>query len=175
MTLSSAVRRVRIATIPLLLTAGLLFGGCNGAPEAVEEPLPEPVLFSAIGYGQYASLKDTLEIVIRDQETWAAWQDSLRPVAPFRSVDFSQAMVLLVALPQSTSGYAVSLLSLNRMDTVLVAEYLVEVPSEDCLTAAAESVPFQAALTPATEWPIRFSRLEEEYRCTFGPPRRGSR
>ncbi len=174
MTLSCAVRRIRIAAIPLSLMAGLLFGGCNGEPEAVEEPLPEPVLFSAIGYGQYGALKDTLEIVIRDQETWAVWQDSLRPVAPFRSVDFSQAIVLLAALPQITSGHAVSFLSLDRMDTVLVAEYLVEIPSDDCLTSAAESVPFQAVLTPATDLPIRFKRLEEEYRCTFGPRRRGS-
>ncbi len=174
MTPPCAARRARIAAIPLLLTAGLVFGGCNAPPEAVEEPLPEPVLFSAIGYGQYGTLRDTLEIVIRDPETWAAWQDSLRPVAPFLPVDFSQAVVLLAALPQTTSGYAVSFLSLDRLDTVLVAEYLVEIPSDDCLTAAAETVPFQAVLTPATDLPIRFKRLEEEYRCTFGPRRRGS-
>ncbi len=169
-----AARRICISLLLLPLISGFLLGGCTSESVSVEEPIPEPLHFAAIGYGQYGSLTDTLEIVIRDQETWAAWQDSLRPVAPFLSVDFSQAMVLLVALPQITSGYAVTFLSLDRMDSAIVAEYLVEIPAEDCLTAAALTVPFQAVLTPPTDLPIRFKRVEDEYRCTFGPRRRGS-
>ncbi len=171
---SCAARRIRISALLLFLLPGFLLGACSSESVSEEEPIPEPLHFASIGYGQHGPLKDTLEIVIRDQETWAAWQDSLRPVAPFLSVDFSQAMVLLVALPQITSGYAVTFLSLDRMDSAIVAEYLVEIPAEDCLTAAAESVPFQAVLTHPTDSPIRFKRVEEEYRCTFGPRRRGS-
>lgn len=171
---SCATRRIRISTLLLLLIPGFLLGGCSSKSVSVEEPLPEPLHFAAIGYGQYGALTDTLEIIIRDQETWASWQDSLRPVTPFLSVDFSQAMVLLVALPQTTSGYAVTFLSLDRMDSEIIAEYLAEIPAEDCLTAAALTVPFQAVLTPPTDLPIRFKRVEEEYRCTFGPRRRGS-
>lgn len=169
-----AARRIRISALLLFLLSGFLLGGCGTESVSEEEPIPEPLHFASIGYGQHGPLKDTLEIVIRDRETWAAWQDSLRPVAPFLSVDFSQAMVILAALPQTTSGYAVTFLSLDRMDSAIVAEYLVEIPAEDCLTAAAESVPFQAVLTHPTDLPIRFKRLEEEYRCTFGPRRRGA-
>ena len=171
---SCATRRIRISTLLLLLIPGFLLGGCSSESVSVEEPLPEPLHFAAIGYGQHGTLKDTLEIVIRDQETWTAWQDSLRPVAPFLPVDFSQVMVLLAALPQTTSGHAVTFLSFDRMDSVIVAEYIVDIPSDDCLTAAAETVPFQAVLVQPTDLPIRFKRLEEEYRCTFGPRRRGS-
>lgn len=174
MTSPCAARRIRVSVLLLLLIPGFLLGGCTSESVSVEEPIPEPLHFAAIGYGQYGSLIDTLEIVIRDQETWAVWQDSLRPVEPFLSVDFSQAMVLLIALPQITSGYGVTFLSLDRMDSEIVAEYLVEIPAEDCLTAAALTVPFQAVLTPPTDLPIRFKRVEEEYRCTFGPRRRGA-
>jgi len=174
MTPPYAARRIRISALLLFLLPGFLLGGCGTESVSVEDPIPEPLHFAAIGYGQYGSLVDTLEIVIRDQETWAVWQDSLRPVEPFLSVDFSQAMVLLVALPQITSGYGVTFLSLDRMDSEIVAEYLVEIPAEDCLTAAALTAPFQAVLTPPTDLPIRFKRVEEEYRCTFGPRRRGA-
>ena len=174
MNLSCATRRIHISVLLLLLIPGFLLGGCSSESVSVEEPLSEPLHFAAIGYGQHGTLKDTLEIVIRDRETWAAWQDSLRPVAPFLSVDFPQVIVLLVALPQTTSGHAVTFLSLDRMDSVIVAEYVVDIPSDDCLTAAAETVPFQAVLAQPTDLPIRFKRLEDEYRCTFGPRRRGS-
>lgn len=174
MTSPCAVRRICIFAFLPLLIPGFLLGGCTSESVSMEEPLPEPLHFAAIGYGQHGSLADTLEIVIRDEETWAVWQDSLRPMAPFLSVDFSQTIVLLVALPQITSGYAVTFLSLDRTDSEIVAEYLVEIPAEDCLTAAALTVPFQAVLAQPTDLPIRFKRLEEEYRCTFGPRRRGS-
>lgn len=172
MTLPCAARRARIAAIPLFLAAGFVFGGCGDRnDDAFEEPMSAPLPFASIGYGDRGALRDTLETVIRDSTTWANRRKSLRPLAPFQSVDFSRAMVLLAALPQTTSGHSVSFLSLNRTDTVIVAEYVVEAPGEDCLTSAAESVPFEAVQTPVSDVPIRFQRIEDEYRCAFGPPR----
>lgn len=155
-----------------LLLCSTLSAGCS--PEAEEETQEEPesLYFEPIGYGQRASISDTLELAFRDHASWVAYRDSLDPIAPFDTVDFSQAIVLLVALPQLTSGHSIEMVSVDRFETHVVAEYVVNIPSEDCLTAYSENVPFQAVLVRRTELPVTFTHTTEEYRCTFGPRRR---
>lgn len=151
----------------------VVLAGCE-SENAAEDPAPEmeSLYFEPIGYGQRASLSDTVEVVIRDAEEWNALRDSLRPIAPFEPVDFSQVVVLVAALPQENSGYAVEFRSVDVVGSVVVAEYAVQVPGDDCLAAYAETVPFQAVLARRTDLPVRFERVEEEYRCSFGPRRR---
>ena len=159
--------RLRRALLVLVLAGNF---GCSGeAPDegAILEP-STPLYFEAIGYGDRASLNDTTEIVIRDEDTWRAYADSLNPIAPFDTVDFSQAVVLLAALPQEASCYSVEFVSIEEGDTSAVAEYLVEIPDTDCLTAYANVVPFQAVLVRKTEKPFHFQRTTASYRCTFG-------
>lgn len=156
------------------LFAALVLGllqGCGGGADAETEPPVEVLYFEPIGYGQSGSLTDTTEIVLRTEEEWAAYRDSLRPIASFKPVDFSQSVVLLVALPQATSGHLIEFVGVEERDSVTVAEYVVGVPAEDCLTATAEAVPFQAVMVRRTELPVRFQHKPEEYRCTFGPRR----
>jgi len=132
----------------------------------------ESLYFEPIGFGQRATLSDTLEIAIRSSDVWNAYRDSLHPIAPFDSVDFSQVVVLLAAVPLSTSGHSIEFISVDIVDTLAIAEYVVQIAGEDCLTAYSETVPFQAVLARRTELPVEFRRHEEEYRCTFGPHRR---
>lgn len=161
-----------LASAPLLF-ALLLLPGCTLEETADEANADtESFYFEPIGYGQRAAIRDTIEVALRDQEAWDGYRDSLNPIAPFRSVDFSQAIVLLVALPQSTSGHSIDFASVDRIDSMVVAEYVVNVPGEDCLVAFSESVPFQAVLVRRTDLPVRFEHTTEEYRCTFGPRRR---
>lgn len=157
---------------PALLVLGLL-SGCRDEPDepAFVDYGPEPLYFEPIGMGQRAMLGDTMEVAIRDEAAWAAYRDSLRPMAPFKEVDFSQAMVLLAALPQQASGYSVEFTSVEQTDSTVVATYVVSEPGPDCLTSIAETVPFGAILVRRAEGPVRFVREREEYSCTFG--RRG--
>lgn len=151
----------------------LMLAGCES--EQTDEQggvFEESLYFEPIGYGRRALLTDTVEIAIRSSELWDLYRDSLDSVAPFDSVDFTQAIVLLAALPQTTSGYLIEFVSVDVIDTLVVAEYVVEAPSDDCLTATALTVPFQAVLVRRTDFPVEFRRIDEEYRCTFGPPRR---
>ncbi|MEX1054864.1 MAG: hypothetical protein WED81_02475 [Rhodothermales bacterium] len=145
--------------------------GCGKGREEPEAVTITPLYFEPIGYGQNAALSDTTIIAIRDEATWKAYQDSLRPIAPFDSVDFSQAIVLLSALPQTTSGFIIEFVSVEERDSVTVAEYVVNAPGSDCLTGHTEAVPFQAVLVRRTNLPVQFQAHTEEYRCTFGPPR----
>lgn len=151
----------------LTLVALLFIAGCSGT-DAPREPESESTVlyFEPIGYGDRASLQDTTEIVIRDEQTWRAFADSLNPLAPFDSVDFSQALVLLAALPQTASGYSVEFVSIEENDSTAAAEYIVEIPGSDCLTGMADVVPFQAVLVRRTDKPFHFLRTTKEYRCT---------
>lgn len=157
-----------------LIVAVLVVGvaGCfgQGAP-GDEDVAGVPLYFEPIGQGLRANLSDTTEVVFRDRASWLPISDSLRPPAPFDSVDFDQAIILVAALPQTTSGYALEFTSVEERDSVVVADYLVSAPSDDCLTGYAEVVPFQVILVRRTELPVEFVRSVEEYRCTFGPRR----
>lgn len=169
----SLVRRWTGASLPCLVLSLLFLTGCTSEDPSEEiEVESESLYFEPIGYGQRAALSDTLEMAFRSEAAWSVYRDSLNPIAPFDSVDFEQAIVLLVALPQVTSGYSIEFASVDRVDSVVVAEYVVNAPSEDCLTAFAEAVPFQAVLVRRTEMPVEFRHFAEEYRCTFGPRRR---
>lgn len=143
--------------------------GC-GDSEADEDAVAEAevLYFEPIGYGRSGTLSDTTEIVLRTEEEWLSYRDSLNPVAPFADVDFTQSVVLLVALPQETSGHSIDFLSVEESDSNAVAHYVVSVPAEDCLTAIADAVPFQAVMVRRTDKPVQFTHELEEYRCTFG-------
>ena len=163
--LRGPLRRVAVLSAFLLM-------GCGNSREEHEPETITPLYFEPLGYGQNASLADTTIIAIRDETTWNAYLDSLSPIAPFDSVDFDQTIVLLAALPQTTSGFIIEFVSVEERDSVAVAEYLVNAPGSDCLTGHTDSVPFQAVLVRRTNLPVRFQAHSEEYRCTFGPPRR---
>lgn len=153
----------------LLLAAALLISMAACSDEDVEEPdSTELLYFEPIGYGQSGTLSDTTESVFRSEVEWRSYRDSLRPIAPFEPVDFSQSIVLLAALPQTTSGHSIDFVTVEIRDSVAVAEYVVGVPSDDCLTASAQTVPFQAIMVRQTDKPVRFTRDTEEYRCTLG-------
>jgi hypothetical protein len=143
----------------------LLLSGCDDRSriDAAESELLE---FMPIGTGNRGTLTDSTEITIRDPAVWAAYRDSLSPTEPFREVDFDQSFVILVALPQETSGYAVDFVSIERTDTAAVATYVVNVPGYDCLTASALTVPFSAVMVRSGEEAVRFHRVFEEYQCT---------
>lgn len=162
--------RLRIP-VPLIFAAAVLiaFLGC-GDSEADEEAEPEAevLYFEPVGYGRSGALSDTTEIVLRTEEEWQIYRDSLNPVAPFAEVDFSQSVLLLAALPQETSGHSIDFLSVEERDSNAVAHYLVSIPAEDCLTAIADAVPFQVVMVRRTDMPVQFTREIEEYRCTFG-------
>ena len=152
----------------LLCLAFLLLTGCADEPEVVIE---ETMLlyFEPIGMGQSASLADTVatEVIVRDSLTWVAYQDSLRPLAAFKPVDFSQAMVVMVAREVESGGYSVEVEEVETANGEIQINYLLTVPSPDCITVMADASPFQAVLVRRAEGTPRFAHRTELYRCTF--------
>ncbi len=121
--------------------------------------------FTRLGQGQHASLRDTTEQVIRDATAWAALADSLRPVMPFDSVDFSNQVLLLAAVPVPSGGYNLGFEEVNRVGDEIVASYVLMQPGEDCATTMALATPFQVIRLPRPDLPIRFERTTEAYSC----------
>ena len=152
-----------------LATLVLAAAGCAEPEpdvEAAPEPEPEMLYFEPIGRGADARVDTTLEVAIRDSAAWAVYQDSLRPMAPFRPVDFSQAFVLVAAVSRTVSGASVDFESVERTDSGIVASYQVSAPGDDCFTAPAAVTPFAAVLVRRAEGPVHFERRLEEYSCT---------
>ena len=150
--------------LPFLIVLTLL-AGCRPDEETTEVTLTEAFAFEVIGRGLRAAL-DTTEIAIRDATTWAAYQDSLRPLQPFDSVDFAQEMVLLAAVPVPSGGYSVEFETVERINDSLHVFYHLSTPDADCITPMGEAVVFQAVRVANAQAPLRFTRAREPYRCT---------
>lgn len=159
---------MRILYRYLAILSVCILPGCVGDEDIDSAYESEVLYFEQIGYGQRGSLTDSVEIAFRSPQEWAIYRDSLNPTAPFDSVDFEQGIVMLVALPQESSGHSIDFVNIEAYDSFTVAEYVVSAPAEDCLAAFAETVPFTAVMVRRTDNPVRFERETEEYRCTFG-------
>lgn len=157
-------RLARHSLGPALLLLALL-AGCVEAPAVPEEPDSEPLYFEPIGLGQTALLADTTELLIRDAARWAAYQDSLRPLAAFKPVDFEQAMVLLVAVPVATGGYSVQVETVELLADEVIVRYMLTEPDDDCIPMMSQAVPFQAVLVRRAPGRVRFERQTELFRC----------
>ena len=128
---------------------------------------PDAVLyFEAIGMGQYGSVRDTLEVVFRDQESFNNVLKQLTPLGPLPKVDFSQVMVGLVAVPTNSGGYVVEVKSVEKTADDISVTYEFSIPGPDCITLAALSLPFQLVIIQQSEGAVSFVREESRYRCT---------
>ena len=161
--ISPLLRRV-VLLGTLLLVAFL--AGCLGTPqEDTEVSIAEALAFEPLGRGRQARI-DTTEQVIRDAATWAVYQDSLRPLLPFKEVNFEQEMVLLAALPVTTGGYDLRFEIIERTEEGLTARYRLFTPGDDCRVTMGDGVAFQAVRLAQTDGPLHFEYEEETLHCT---------
>jgi len=142
----------------------LVSTGCEEPAIEIEDN-SEPLYFETIGRGHSGVGRDTLEVVVRDEDLWARVSASVQPLAPFESVDFSQAMVALIALPKESGGYMIEVETVESLDGVITVSYLVSEPGTDCITPTALSLPFQAVFFKREEGEVRFARRTEAYSC----------
>ena len=156
----------RSATLLLIATSAVVSLRCtddrsNGA--AVRQP--EALYFEPIGSGQSGSIPDTMEVVVRDSSEWQALAGKLRPREPFKPVDFTQFMVLLSALRQTSGGYRVEFQSVDADGREIVASYVVYSPGADCMTISALTLPFQAVAVRKTAGDVEFRRSVVRESC----------
>ena len=151
----------------ILLISVFVLSGCTqpeDTPPQAEE-VPESLYFEVVGIGQAGNLSDTTEVVFRTPDEWAPIRDSLTSVEPFRSVDFSQTMIFLAALPQVSGGYRVQFESVEKSGDDILASYVVFAPDTDCLTLMALTLPYQVIAVRRAEGTVTFRRRVEMESC----------
>lgn len=127
----------------------------------------EFLVFDRLALGQTGSFTSPVERVYRDEDSWRAAMDSLRiNVAP-PPVDFTQSMVVLLALPQESGGYSIEVQAVEARKEGLLVEYELSVPAEDCIPIVGAALPFQAVTVRRADGPVTFVRKDFRYECTW--------
>ncbi len=155
------------AVLVALAALGIGLVGCGPEqdPEAVSETMA--VYFESIGRGQSGAFTDTLEVVIRDSTEWDAVRAQLDTLLPFRDVDFSEAMVLLAAVPTPIGGSTIIFESVEDDGEHIIAMYQLGLPGRDCRSIEGAALPFQAVMVPRTDAPVRFEHNMARNPCTL--------
>ncbi len=157
------VRSARIGLMLVVLTLG-----CQRGPEAeVVVEATEVLPFENVGVGASASLTDTTEVILYTPEAWENYRARLRSVGPFKPVDFSQEMVVLVAVPVPSGGYSVEVESVEKAGDEVVVHYVLYTPDRACIPVEGTAVPYQVVKARRAEGSPRFVRRTEPFPCTL--------
>ncbi|MFT5144253.1 MAG: hypothetical protein ACI80V_003756 [Rhodothermales bacterium] len=145
----------------------MLLAGCGEEVEVVEEL--DLFYFEGIGIGQTGATRDTTEWVLRDSVSWAAAARQFKPLAPFKTVDFRQSVVVVIGIPTESGGYHVEIESIERTEEEgVVISYLFQEPASDCITLTANALPFLAVAAARFEDErVTFERRAQKYECTW--------
>jgi len=160
--------RYTLALSVVLVMAVALLGGCRRGPEAevvVEDT--EFLPFENIGLGPNSTLPDTTEVVLRTEAEWDAYRSRLHSVGPFKKVDFTQEMVVLVAVPSPSGGYGVEVETVEQKGDTVMVSYVLYGPDKDCIPVEGRAVPYQAVKVRRAEGTVRFTHRTETLPCTF--------
>ncbi len=154
----------RYGAIFLILLGIFVLSGCKQpVPEIVSTS--EPLYFERIGMGQTGTVADTIEVLIRTEKNWKEWSEKVKPLSPFKKIDFSQASIALIAIPVESGGYTVEVESVEKDAGVITVSYLFSKPKSACISPLAAALPFQAVLIRKADGDARFKRREERYGC----------
>lgn len=164
--LPQTTSRVKNLLLPLALLGLVLVTGCGEDSEILSEG--DYLFFESVGIGQSGTVTEVSEWVLRDSVAWAEAQTRLRPLAPFDPVDFSQSVVIAIAIPTESGGYHIEVESVEEMEDHVMVNYLFQKPALDCITLSALAVPFQVVeVRRFADKEVRFERRDQKYECTW--------
>jgi hypothetical protein len=145
----------------------LLLAGCGEEVEVIDEL--DLFYFESIGIGQTGATRDTTEWVLRDSVAWATAAQHFTPLAPFKTVNFEQSVVVAIGIPTESGGYHVEIESIERTEADgVIISYLFQEPASDCITLTADALPFLAVAAARFEDErVRFERRVQKYECTW--------
>ncbi|PIQ63276.1 MAG: hypothetical protein COV99_03590 [Bacteroidetes bacterium CG12_big_fil_rev_8_21_14_0_65_60_17] len=154
----SWVRRLALAALVVALSA------CDdGSEVTIDEG--EVLPYEQIGFGQRAQSHEPIEELARDESEWNALAKRVRPLEPFKTVNFSQEMVALIAVPTESGGYAIEVDQAEVVRDTVVISYVVYTPGSDCISTMGLAQPFQAVSLKQAPGIVRFERRNERYSC----------
>ncbi len=155
---------IRIFTT--FFSIAFLLSGCE--PQRVADIGPDEVLyFETLGMGQNGTVRDTLEVILKDEASFQEMLQNVRPLGDIAAVDFSQVMVGLIAVPTESGGYVVEVKSIEKTGDQITINYEFSTPGQDCLTLQALSLPFQLVVIQRSEGEVTFVRTNKRYSCAL--------
>jgi hypothetical protein len=118
----------------------------------------------------YSGLDQPERIVVRDEaawrEIWAAIWRQASPEPPLPEVDFSQDMLVVVALGERlTGGFGILADSAFATEDELVIRVRTIAPGARCGTTQALTQPVDVARVPRAELAVRFRDQPEVHEC----------
>ena len=151
----------------------ILQAGQEGANRGKPVPITRLVTRSGppSSFTSNSGIGDALRIVIRDNEAWRdMWKRIHYPVSPspppLPEIDFSQEMVIVVALgARPSGGYGIII------DGAYERDYLLEVlvrsvsPGKGCLNVAMVTQPVDIVRLPKTQGTVVFRETEVVRDC----------
>lgn len=168
---------MRILTLPLLLTCILFTGMCSNQKEmdgnnsqmTGEQELQIDTI-SQETMGQPVYLRETLNLVIRDEDALQALWGTTEPVTgetEFPSVDFSTEMVIVAAMGErGSSGYIISIDKVVE-DEDGIQVYITETsPADDCINLTVMTAPHHIVKIPQSDKEVTFNINREINPCS---------
>jgi len=152
-----------LSTITFLILP--FFLAACGTEVFLDDGPDEVIFFESIAMGQQGAVRDTLELILRDQATLEAALPKVQPFGEIPEIDWSQMMVGLIAIPAESGGYIVEVQSVERTGEEVNVHYQLAVPGEDCITVQALALPHQIVIIRKTEGNVTFVRERERYSC----------
>ncbi len=138
--------------------------GCEVQSDLIEGP-DELLYFESIGLGHYGTVRDTLELVMRDEAAYLAAMEEVQPLDALPEIDFEQTMVGLIAVPTNSGGYIIEVQSIEKTGDEITINYLFSTPGADCITLDALALPFQVVIIRQSEGQVTFVRESKAYTC----------
>ena len=124
----------------------------------------------SIAFAQYSGVWQAENLVVRDARTWAdLWQRiyaDVNPAPPTPSIDFTQEMVVAVALgARNTGGYNVLLTGATHDTGGVLIRASETSPGPHCFTTQAFSQPIDLARVARSDQAVRFAVTQRVVDC----------
>jgi hypothetical protein len=146
------LRRFNASRIGILVTLGLVLGGCQVAGPARAAAPAEIVQWS----GTQSSVTTAAQRVLRDAAAWNAFWPQVRHAAP-RAFDPARETAVAIFLGERrTGGFTVRVESATPQDGQLVVTYRESVPPAGTMVTQALTYPWTLAVFPRSTLPVAF-------------------
>jgi hypothetical protein len=117
-----------------------------------------------------SGIQDARRVVIRDPTAWSTlWAEAVTNMAPppeLPPVDFSEAMLIAVAMgTRASGGHEISIDDVHRSGEALVVAVREVAPGPLCFTTQAFTAPVDIVQIPKSDEPIRFEEEADTLNC----------
>ena len=127
---------------------------------------PDAVLaFDPIAMGHSGTVRDTMEVILRDEAAFEEALQKVRPLGEIPEIDFEEYMVAYIAIPTESGGYIVEVQSVEQTGDEITINYVFNVPAQDCITVQSLSLPHQIVRIRRSEGNVTFEQERKRYLC----------